>query len=127
MAGATCPCGSGLDDAVCCAPLLADDRPAPTAEQLMRSRFTAFAVGDAAYLRRTWHASTRPAELSLDETIEWYRLDVVATSGGSSLDTRGTVEFRAFWRSAQGRGVQQETSRFVREHGRWWYVDGDVG
>ncbi|MBU4336831.1 MAG: hypothetical protein KJ548_09675 [Actinobacteria bacterium] len=92
----------------------------------MRSRYTAFAAGDVAYLLRTWHPSTRPRTLTLDQGTTWYRLDVVATSGGSSLDTRGTVEFRAYFRSADGRGVQQETSRFVREDDEWLYLDGVV-
>ncbi|MBU4215903.1 MAG: YchJ family protein [Actinobacteria bacterium] len=126
MPAPICPCGAGPSFDECCGPLLAGRVRATSAEQLMRSRYTAFAVGDVAHLLATWHPSTRPRTLTLEAGTSWYRLDVVSTSGGSSLDTRGTVEFRAFFRSADGRGVQQETSRFVREGGAWFYADGDV-
>jgi SEC-C motif domain protein len=121
-----CPCSSGLPFDECCGPLHAGERTAGTAEQLMRSRFSAFAVGDAAYLRRTWHASTRPAHLDLDDDVRWYRLDVLATDGGGAFDTAGTVEFEAFWRSPAGRGSMREVSRFRRGPDGWQYVDGDV-
>ncbi len=68
----------------------------------------------------------RPAELDLDPGTSWLRLDVVATSAGGPFDTAGTVEFRAFFRHAEGRGALHEVSRFVREEGRWLYVDGDA-
>ena len=121
-----CPCTSGLPYDECCGALHHGERTAGTAEQLMRSRFSAFAVGDAAYLSRTWHASTRPAQLALDDDTRWYRLDVRATTGGGVFDTAGTVEFEAFWRSAGGRGSLREVSRFVRGTEGWQYVDGDV-
>ena len=92
----------------------------------MRSRFSAFAVGDGDHLRRTWHASTRPADLTLDDDVHWYRLDVLATSSGGPFDTAGTVEFEAFYRGAGGRGSLREVSRFVRGADGWQYVDGDV-
>lgn len=121
-----CPCGTGLPTAECCGPLHRGERTAGTAEQLMRSRFSAFAVGDAAYLRRSWHPSTRPADLVLDGDVHWYRLDVLATSGGGAFDTTGTVEFEAFWRGPDGRGSMREVSRFRRGPDGWQYVDGDV-
>ncbi|RMI12888.1 YchJ family protein [Cellulomonas triticagri] len=121
-----CPCLSGLPYDECCGPLHRGERTAPTAEALMRSRYSAFAVEDAAYLRTTWHPRTRPAELDLDPGTSWLRLDVVATSAGGPFDTAGTVEFRAFFRHAEGRGALHEVSRFVREGGRWLYVDGDA-
>lgn len=121
-----CPCLSGLPYAECCGPLHRGDAVAPTAEQLMRSRFSAFAVGDADYLRATWHPSTRPRSLELDPAQRWYRLDVLATSGGGPFDTAGTVEFRASYRHPEGRGDLHEVSRFVREVGTWLYVDGQV-
>jgi SEC-C motif-containing protein len=95
---------------------------APTAEALMRSRFSAFAVGDADYLLASWHPSTRPAKLELDPELRWYRLDILDRVAGGPLDTRGEVEFEAFWRSAEARGSQRERSSFVREGGRWYYV-----
>lgn len=97
----------------------------------MRSRFSAFAVGDAGYLLATWHPSTRPATLELDPSTRWIRLDILGTSRGGMLDTEGTVEFRAHYRPAVGSqtgaaGSQREVSRFVRESGRWYYLDGVV-
>ena len=83
----------------------------------MRSRYSAFAIGDAAYLLATWHPSTRPTDFELDDT-RWYRLDILSTSKGGPLDREGTVEFEAFYRG----GSQRENSAFVREQGRWLYV-----
>jgi SEC-C motif-containing protein len=93
----------------------------------MRSRYSAFAVGDAAYLHATWHPSTRPHRLDLDDDLRWTRLDVLATDRGGPFDTEGTVAFAAHHRGPDGRGVLREVSRFVREHGAWLYVDGVTG
>ena len=86
----------------------------------MRSRYSAFVVGDPAYLLATWHPSTRPRTLELDPDVRWTGLDVVATTGGSMFESDGTVEFRAH----RVGGVQHEHSRFRRDGGRWFYVDG---
>lgn len=120
-----CPCGSGDILDACCGPILGG-RPAPTAERLMRSRYTAFALGDAGYLLRSWHASTRPARLELDADLRWLRLDILATIGGGPFDREGVVEFEAIHRDPLARGVLHERSRFVREGGQWFYLDGDV-
>lgn len=122
---AACPCGSGEPLVVCCAPLHAG-RPAPTAERLMRSRFSAFALGDAAYLLRSWSRTTRPASLELDAGTTWRRLQIVDTAGGGGADAEGVVEFRASYRDAEGVGLLHERSRFVREDGRWVYLDGVI-
>ena len=119
-----CPCLSGLTYEACCGPLHAGTSTAQTAEQVMRSRYSAFAVGDADYLSATWHASTRPGALELDADRRWYRLDILRTERGGPFDTEGVVEFRAYHRSAEGKGSQHEVSRFTREDGRWLYVDG---
>lgn len=88
----------------------------------MRSRFTAFAVGDGDYLLATWHPSTRPAELELDPALRWYRLDVVRRERGGPLDRDGIVEFAAHYRHDGERGELHEVSRFVRDGRRWRYV-----
>ncbi|UOE44843.1 YchJ family protein [Agromyces larvae] len=123
---ARCPCGSGDVFGACCAPFLRG-AAAPTAVQLMRSRYTAYAVGDAAYLVETWHPTTRPATIELDPALEWRRLAILGTDRGGPFDDRGTVEFDAAWREGEARGRLHEVSRFVRDEGRWRYVDGDVG
>ncbi|WP_207454864.1 YchJ family protein [Desertivibrio insolitus] len=121
---APCPCGSGTPYSGCCGPLHAG-APAPTALALMRSRFSAFALADAAYLSRTWHPSTRPDPLELDDDVVWRRLQIVDTTAGGEADTDGVVEFRASYRSAKSAGLMHERSRFTRHEGRWVYVDGD--
>lgn len=93
----------------------------------MRSRFTAFALGDVDHLLATWHPSTRPADVDIDPEVRWYRLDVESVTGGGPFDDRGEVAFRAHHRSSGGRGVLSERSRFVRVDGRWLYLDGVVG
>jgi SEC-C motif-containing protein len=124
MAPRRCPCGTGLPYAECCGRLHDGAATAGTAEQLMRSRYSAFAVGDPAYLLATWHPSTRPPSLELDPTVRWTGLDVLATTDGGLLASEGTVEFRAWYRHEGETGSQHETSRFVREDGAWRYLDG---
>jgi SEC-C motif-containing protein len=118
---ATCPCGLPQPYDACCG-RFHRGTPAPTAELLMRSRYTAFAVGDEVYLLQTWHPSTRPRRLRLDAEDRWERLEVLGGTGGGLLERTGTVEFRAH-RSNRGRAdVLHENSRFVREDGGWSYV-----
>jgi SEC-C motif-containing protein len=121
-AGARCPCGSGENYGNCCGPLHAGERSAATAEQLMRSRFSAFAVGDTGYLLATWHPSTRPKILELDPGQRWTRLDVLATTGGSPFHDSGTVEFRAHYRHEGRPGSMHELSTFTLEDGQWRYL-----
>jgi SEC-C motif-containing protein len=94
----------------------------------MRSRFEAFRRADAAWLLRTWHPSTRPAGLDLADNPRWRGLQIVDTVAGTAEDTTGVVEFRATYKdpAAEGIGVLHERSRFVREDGEWFYVDGEV-
>lgn len=89
----------------------------------MRSRYSAYALGELEYLRHSWHPATCPATLELESDIRWYRLDIVRTQGGGLFDDEGIVEFRAFFKSGEGPGDQHEVSRFVRLDGRWVYVD----
>jgi len=90
----------------------------------MRSRYSAFVIGDAGYLLDTWHPSTRPRTLDLDDDVRWTGLEVLATTGGSLLAAEGTVEFRASYVRDRRPGAQHENSRFVRDGGRWTYLDG---
>ncbi len=114
-----CPCLSGLTYDECCGRLHAG-AAAPTAVALMRSRYSAFVLGDAAYLLASWHPSTRPATLELAPDTRWLRLDILETVAGGPLDRDGIVEFEAHYRG----GSQRERSRFVREAGSWRYLDG---
>ena len=126
------PGGSEQVYAVCCGPLLAGERSAETAEALMRSRYTGYAVGDEAYLVRTWHPRTRPDHLDLDPATRWTGLTVLRTVRGGPDDEDGVVEFVATWaepspRPGTGGGELREVSRFARRAGRWFYVGGDHG
>ncbi|GAA3462928.1 YchJ family protein [Saccharothrix longispora] len=117
-----CPCGLGDPYEHCCGPFHEGRKKPPTAEALMRSRYSAFAVGDEDYLLATWHPTTRPASLELDPEQRWNRLEVLGRTGGTLFQTTGTVEFRAHCRVRGGRDVLHENSRFVREDGVWLYV-----
>jgi SEC-C motif-containing protein len=118
-----CPCGSGRAFETCCGRLLAGE-PAPTAEALMRSRYTAYTRRDHPYLLATWHPSTRPAALEgLPAGLKWHGLEV---RRAREHGERATVEFVARSKLAGRASRLHETSRFVREDGRWLYVDGVV-
>ncbi|MFJ5262967.1 YchJ family protein [Streptomyces sp. NPDC088387] len=120
-APARCPCGlrEPYDD--CCGRFHAGTAGAPTAEALMRSRYSAFVRRDEPYLLRTWHPRTRPASVELDPDMRWTGLEILGTSDGSAFHTAGTVEFRASFRG----GALHERSRFERVDGAWVYVDGE--
>jgi SEC-C motif domain protein len=119
-----CPCGRSATFEACCGRFLGTGVPAPDAETLMRSRYTAFVRGDTAHLVATWHASTRPVSIELDAGVKWLGLDV---KRHTPIDgAHAEVEFVARSR-VQGRGQRlHERSRFVREDGHWLYVDGDL-
>ncbi|WP_328917247.1 MULTISPECIES: YchJ family protein [unclassified Streptomyces] len=120
---APCPCGLAAPYGECCGAFHAGKGAAPTAERLMRSRYSAFVVRDPGYLLRTWFSGTRPPELTLDADIRWTGLDVLGTTGGSAFHQEATVDFRARFRLRGQDGEQRENSRFVRENGLWVYVD----
>lgn len=122
---ARCPCFSGDVYGRCCGPVLRG-AAAPTAERLMRSRYTAFVRADAEHLLATWHPSTRPATLSVEPDLRWRRLVVLDREAGGPFDDTGVVEFEAHWVQGVERGRLHERSRFVREGRRWYYVDGDL-
>ncbi len=104
---------------------MAQEREWPaTAEALMRSRFAAFRDGDAQWLLRTWHPSTRPATLDLSTNPVWRGLQILETVDGGPTDERGVVEFRATYLEQGELHILHERSRFVRSGGRWHYLDG---
>jgi len=122
---AACPCCSGRTYAECCRPLHRGESRAISAEQVMRSRFSAFALGDAEYLLRSWHSTTRPARLRLDPAVHWTRLEVHRSTGGGAFHTEGTVEFTAYAQRRRGGGEEaavRENSSFAREDGAWVYL-----
>ena len=125
-ASTRCPCGTGLIYGECCEPFHAATAQPPTAERMMRSRYSAYALGIPSYLLATWHPSTRPAVATLDPNVHWVGLEILGRTGGGMLDTKGTVEFRATYRSDGMRMHQHENSTFVRQDKTWFYLDGLV-
>lgn len=123
---APCPCGSGHSYQECCQPLVEQRAFAATAEQLMRSRYSAYCQQAAAYLLASWHPDTRPATLDTGEFggIKWIGLQIVSTEAGQAGEQTGSVEFIARFKANGRAGVLQENSRFIRQDGRWYYLDG---
>jgi SEC-C motif-containing protein len=124
----SCPCGHG-DFEQCCKPYLDGVKLAPTAEALMRSRYSAYSLARTEYVLRTWHHSTRPSDLNLDEDAqqgEWIGLTVKQHT--QSDDTHAEVEFVARYKPKGGGPAQRmhERSRFVKEEGQWFYIHGET-
>lgn len=117
-----CPCGSGKSYRACCE-RYHQGKPAPTPEALMRSRYSAFVLKLADYLQSTWHSSTRPQSLDLQESPGWVSLEIVSSDESGR---EGNVHFRAIYRAGGGWGYLEEKSRFLQEDGRWFYVSGDT-
>ena len=122
VAGKACPCGGGVALAVCCGPIVVDGTPAESAERLMRSRYTAFALGHEEHLWRTWHPRTRPSEVKIGDVV-WTGLRILDVVAGDADDDHGVVEFEAAYVGSDGPGVMRERSLFERRGGRWTYVD----
>ncbi len=117
----SCPCGRGLPYAECCGPIHQGGGAPATAEALMRSRYSAFALDDDAFVLATWHPKTRPAEVDPDSHLRWVGLDILESTGGGMFDAEGVVEFRAHYRDHGKHGDMVERSRFVRHDGQWVY------
>jgi SEC-C motif-containing protein len=116
----TCPCGSGATYDACCGRFHRGTAEPVSAVELMRSRYAAYAVGDTAYVFRTWHPRTRPDDLSPDPAVIWTGLTVLDSG-------EDWVEFLAAFERNGRAGELRERSRFDRRGGRWVYVDGDLG
>jgi SEC-C motif-containing protein len=110
-----CPCGSGAAYDACCGPLHRGTALASTPEQLMRSRYSAYALGELDHVFRTWHPRTRPDDVTPAPGLTWTRLEVLDATGDE-------VEFRAHHLTSDGPGVLHERSVFELRGGRWVYV-----
>ncbi|HIG65210.1 MAG TPA: zinc chelation protein SecC [Methyloprofundus sp.] len=124
---AHCLCGSSLTYQQCCELLHMGKTQALTAEILMRSRFTAYAMHNAAYLLTSWDVSTRPAEVDFSkDTGKWTQLEIVMLKKGAAKDHKGIVEFKAYFTVDGEQRVMNEVSRFIKKQGNWFYQDGKV-
>ncbi|MFG2967164.1 YchJ family protein [Streptomyces sp. NPDC048288] len=117
----SCPCGPAETYEECCGRFHRGAATAPTAERLMRSRYSAFVKRDEPYLLRTWHPRTRPPRIDFDPGMRWTGLEILDATDGTAFHTTGTVTFRASFKG----GSLHERSRFERVAGDWVYVDGE--
>jgi SEC-C motif-containing protein len=119
-----CPCGSGRAYEQCCLRWHSGD-PAPTAQALMRSRYSAFVLRNEPYLLATWHESKRPSTVEFDLNQKWLGLTIVDSDATDA--TSAEVEFIARYRIGGASAARlHERSRFVKEGDRWYYVDGTI-
>ncbi|MGZ6005160.1 MAG: YchJ family protein, partial [Candidatus Saccharimonadales bacterium] len=122
-----CRCGSGIEYAQCCGPFHSGEKKPLTAEALMRSRFTAYALHNAEYLLDTWDATVRPELIDFSkETVDWQRLEIGSTKKGGAKDSKGVVEFKAYYLQDGEEYVMNEVSQFVKRADGWFYLDGLV-
>ncbi|MEV5981575.1 YchJ family metal-binding protein [Streptomyces sp. NPDC052114] len=119
-----CPCGHPRPYEQCCGRLHRGEAAAATPEELMRSRYSAFAVRDEGYLLRTWHPAKRPPRVEFDPGMRWAGLDIEETTEGTAFHSAGTVTFRARYTDGGRPDALHEKSRFERVDGAWVYVDG---
>lgn len=122
-----CLCGSGLAYSECCGLYHGGEQVPPTAEALMRSRFTAYARRDVDYLLASWDAGKWPKSIDFSkETAQWQRLTIVGTKKGGAQDSKGIVEFKAFYNQDGEDCFMHEISRFVKSGSQWLYLDGII-
>jgi SEC-C motif-containing protein len=121
-----CPCQHDRLLGDCCGRYFAK-ADAPTAEQLMRSRYSAFVLQNTDYLLATWHPRTRPETLDFSQqTGVWQRLDIIHCQGGQATDHEGAVAFKAYFTQQGLEHVMHEISRFVKHHNHWLYSTGHI-
>ena len=123
-----CPCNSSESYEECCGIFISGKSLAPTSEKLMRSRYSAYVMKEEQYLLDTWHETTRPKALNLEQDMltKWIGLEVIATNQGEAQDDFGTVEFIARYK-VNGKAERfSEISRFCKENGKWYYLDGEL-
>ncbi len=124
-----CPCGSEQPFSACCQPFLDGAQAAPTAEALMRSRYTAYAKTEIGYIHDTTHVSQRAKfnredSAAWSERADWHSLEIVRTEGGGPDDTDGIVEFVAQYREKGKMCRHHEVAEFKKEEQKWFFVDG---
>ena len=126
-----CPCKSGKSFGECCAPIIEGAVKAPTAEAVMRARYTSYVVGDIDFLKKSAVNAVREqfdedASRRWSEAAEWHGLEIVRTEDGGEKDKKGVVEFRALY-TANGQFFNHhEISSFVKEDGEWKFEDGEM-
>ena len=126
-----CPCGSKLAYDECCRPLINNERPGATAEQVMRARYSAYARAEIGYLLSSLHPDHRSdfdekSTRSWSESSEWHNLEIVKTEDGGPEDSEGRVEFIASYTEKGVRKDHHEMASFVKKDGIWYFMNGEV-
>ncbi len=122
-----CHCGNAKAFNQCCGRFIAGSNTAQTAEQLMRSRYSAFVEHAKDYLQASWHPAHVPEDLDIDSQQKWLGLKILHTEAGQAQDSTGVVEFVARY-TLQGKAYRlHEVSQFERHQGHWVYTTGMVG
>ena len=122
-----CLCGSGIAYQDCCAPFHLGEKYPTTAQALMRSRYTAYALRNVAYLQATWDVTKRPEHIDFSrENIEWLRLEIIECKKGGMKDAKGIVVFKAYYQQDGEEHCMNEISRFTKHQGLWFYLDGVI-
>ncbi len=123
-----CPCNPEKEFARCCSPYLAGTAHAATAEELMRSRYSAYVNGDFDYLLATWHPDNRDAtpDFAAQAGIRWQGLEIIDVQAGGPDDTQGMVEFKVRYQDRGRTSFLHEKSKFVKQEGKWFYVSGRI-
>ncbi len=122
-----CYCGNATSYTSCCEAIHLNKVIATTAESLMRSRYSAFVIANGDYLVKSHHHTTRPSNkekksmVRWAKSVNWIKLEVLQTTGGSTEDTEGTVEFKAFYYEDGRMQMIHEHSKFLKENGHWLY------
>lgn len=125
-----CPCGSEKEYDECCGPVIRGDRPAVSPEQVMRARYSAYALKETGFLFTSLHPKHRSdfdekATRSWAEGAQWHGLKILATSGGGGEDSQGTVEFIASYTDKSGKKEHHELATFSKEGGDWYFLNGE--
>jgi len=125
-----CYCGKSLSYNECCGAIHKGSREAKTAEELMRSRYSAFVTADIDFILKTYALETRPTEdreeiLNWTKSVDWSKLEVLRTESGTESDNEGFVEFKAHYTENDLNQMIHEKSYFVKEEGSWVYVSGE--
>ncbi|PPD04852.1 MAG: zinc chelation protein SecC [Methylobacter sp.] len=127
MTSQPCPCGSKLDYSACCGRYHSSAAVPETAEALMRSRYSAYVLNNSRYLLATWSANTKPNAIDFSkDTAVWQALEIHKTQKGGAQDSKGVVEFKAYFLQDGEQQVLHEISRFQKLGGRWFYLDGII-
>jgi SEC-C motif domain protein len=126
-----CPCKSGKLYVDCCGPIHKKEREAQTAEELMRSRYSAYVKADVPHIMASSHPDLRKtldekATLSWAQNSDWRKFEIISTERGTATDTDGIVEFRCEYTEKGAQRILHERARFAKEDNHWYYVDGEI-